>query len=245
MTAVSPAPRLSLLGLLREWHEYDLGARLILIYVPVALAVLEYFFVASRSSEHLAFLRNPSRPVFLYLWYHAGCMVFMVAVPMLLGRLVGGFSPRDCGVTVRGTARDAPLYGLLYLLAIPMLLWASQQPAFTSLYPFYKPRGGTLLEPDYILFEATYFLQFFAVEYFFRGFIVLGLKRQLGRASVLVMLAPYCMMHFHKPFPEAIGAIGAGLLLGTLSWRNGTIVWGWFLHYAIGLSMNVLAHMAR
>ena len=66
-------------------------------------------------------------------------------------------------------------------------------------------------------------------------------RSALGRASVLVMLAPYCMIHFHKPMLEAFGAIGAGLVLGHLAWRTGTIVYGWFLHYAVALSMDLLA----
>jgi hypothetical protein len=79
------------------------------------------------------------------------------------------------------------------------------------------------------------------VELFFRGFLVLGLKRALGLASVLVMLAPYCMIHYYKPMPEALGSIGAGLLLGLLAWRTGTVVYGWFLHYSVALTMDLLA----
>ena len=71
--------------------------------------------------------------------------------------------------------------------------------------------------------------------------MVLGLKSRLGIASVLVMLTPYCMIHYYKPFPEAMGAIGAGLVLGVLSYRTGTILYGWFLHYAVALSMDLLA----
>ena len=64
---------------------------------------------------------------------------------------------------------------------------------------------------------------------------------ELFGLSVLVMLAPYCMIHYYKPMPEALGSIGAGLLLGLLSWRTGTIVYGWFLHYAVALSMDLLS----
>jgi hypothetical protein len=84
-------------------------------------------------------------------------------------------------------------------------------------------------------------MQFFAIEYFFRGFMTLGLKPRLGSASILVMPAPYCMIHYYKPFPEALGAIGAGLVLGVLAWRTETIIYGWFLHYAVALSMDLLA----
>ena len=55
------------------------------------------------------------------------------------------------------------------------------------------------------------------------------------------MLAPYCMIHFHKPMLEALGAVGAGVVLGCLSWRTGTVVYGWFLHYAVALSMDLLS----
>ena len=40
----------------------------------------------------------------------------------------------------------------------------------------------------FILFEVVYCSQFFAVEFFFRGFMVLGLKRYIGKAAILVMI---------------------------------------------------------
>lgn len=230
------------LGRLAEhWRGFDRTQVLILAYVPVALSVLEYFFVAPRSLETFSFLRDPHRPVLPFLWYNAGCLVFMLALPLVLGWMVAGQSPGSTGLRVRGTFRDAPVYGVLYLLCLPLLALVSRQPNFTSVYPIFRAPAGNLLHPDYVLFEGSYFLQFLAVEYFFRGWMTLGLKPSLGRASVLVMLAPYCMIHFHKPFPEALAAVGAGLLLGMLSWNNGTVVWGWLLHYAVGLSMNLLA----
>ena len=49
------------------------------------------------------------------------------------------------------------------------------------------------------------------------------------------------MVHFYKPMPEALGAIGAGLILGLLAWRSGTILFGWLLHYGVALTMDRLA----
>ena len=34
------------------------------------------------------------------------------------------------------------------------------------------------------------------------------------------MIVPYCMIHYGKPLPETLGAIGAGLILGTLAMRT-------------------------
>src|SRR5262249_511768 len=111
-------------------------------------------------------------------------------------------------------------------------------------YPFFRPPGAPWTW-DYLLFELMYCLQFFAVEYFFRGVLTLGLKPTLGRSSVLIMLTPYCMLHFHKPLPEALGAIGAGWLLGILAWRTETVIWGCGRHSGVPLTMNMLGLMAR
>ena len=160
--------------------------------------------------------------------------------------VVGGMGPRATGLKLRGTGRDAWVYLALFLVFAPVVWLASQRPDFAQTYPFFPPRLPTSrplpkVGGDWVAFEAIYFLQFLAVEYFFRGFMVLGLKPALGRAAILVMLAPYCMIHFHKPGLEALGAVGAGLVLGSLSYRTGTVVYGWFLHYAVALSMDLLS----
>lgn len=55
------------------------------------------------------------------------------------------------------------------------------------------------------------------------------------------MAIPYVMVHFNKPLPETVGALGAGLLLGALALRAGSCVPGIFLHWAVGMTMDVLA----
>jgi hypothetical protein len=174
----------------------------------------------------------------------------MVLVPALLLRVGAGVGPRELGLRVRGTGRDALLYGLIFVLFWPVVWWVAHRGDFRSAYPFFRPPRGAdasefMTSSLFLQFEAAYFLQFFAVEFFFRGVMVLGLKPSLGRASVLVMLAPYCMIHYHKPMLEAFGAIGAGLVLGVLAWRTRTVVWGWFLHYGVALSMDLLALSRR
>lgn len=243
-------------GVLGPWRgflHHDRRALAILAYVPVALTTLEFVFIpggewkrpvpdwAARVVRGISdtFPAVP-RALAPHLWWAAGCVFLLILVPMLLVRVVAGVGPKECGLRVKGTLRDAPAYLLLFLVFAPVVWLASQRPEFRATYPFYRPRPGPL-GTDYLLFEIAYCLQFLCVEYFFRGVMVLGLKPLLGRASILVMLAPYCMIHFHKPMLEAFGAIGAGLVLGHLAWRTGTIVYGWFLHYAVALSMDLLA----
>ena len=243
----APAPahgvRAAVQALWVEAWSYDRRALVICLYVPVALTLLEYMFHPSRARYWMPLTQYLTWAVMPFLWYFSGCLLLMVALPMVLLRTLG-VRPRAMGVRLRGTAGAAPMYGVLYLLAFPTLVWAATQPAFVLTYPFFRPPGAPWTW-DYLLFELMYCLQFFAVEYFFRGVLTLGLKPTLGRSSVLIMLTPYCMLHFHKPLPEALGAIGAGWLLGTLAWRTETVIWGWCLHYGVAFTMNMLGLMAR
>ena len=94
---------------------------------------------------------------------------------------------------------------------------------------------------DFAAWQALYALQFVSLEFFFRGFLVHTLKRDLGAHAVFVAVVPYCMIHFQKPLPEALGAIVAGIVLGTLSLRTGSVLGGAAVHVAVALTMDVLA----
>jgi hypothetical protein len=230
--------------LLRDLLSYDRRAFLILLWVPVALTLLEYVFLPWRANEWFAWARR-ARPgteadLHRYLWWGGGCLLLLVVVPALLLRLGAGVRLREIGLRVRGTGRDAVVYLLLYAIFAPVVVWISTTEEFRETYPFFEPRPGSPASLFWI-FQAVYCLQFFAVEFFFRGFMVLGLRPALGRGAVLAMVAPYCMIHFHKPMPEAFGAIAAGLVLGTLAYRTRTIVWGFLLHYSVALTMDLLA----
>lgn len=255
---VPPSGHSSMRQLVRDLLAIDRRALAILVTVPVVLTLLDYYglpwhytrYVERQGRIHPG--RNPPLADWLgnlelpgpielqrYLWWGIACLVLLVLIPTLVAALVR-LSPRDIGLKLKGTGRDVWTYLTLYVLILPAIWLVSQRADFQQTYPFFKPTEGPL-EKNFLLFEIVYCSQFFAIEYFFRGFMVLGLKSRIGIASVLVMLAPYCMIHYYKPFPEAMGAIGAGLVLGVLSYRTGTILYGWFLHYAVALTMDLLA----
>ena len=241
---------------------------LILVTTPIALTLVEYLglpwhYLRSRDrlsspvqrllearkedagtpeiTNWFANLELPFPPIVQgYIWWSLACLAFMVILPMLVMRFGARMSPRQLGVTLSGARREWRPYLILYLVFLPVIYVISHDQEFLKTYPFWRP-PGLQITGAFIAFQVFYCLQFFAVEYFFRGFLVLGLKPHMGRMSVLVMLAPYCMVHFYKPMPEALGAIGAGLILGLLAWRSGTILFGWLLHYGVALTMDLLA----
>ena len=122
------------------------------------------------------------------------------------------------------------------LLAVCVAV-VSRSPEFTNYYPFYK--GANLSWADFLGWELMYAAQFFALEFFFRGFFIHGLKDVLGRQAIFAMVVPYVMIHFGKPFPETLGAILAGSVLGLVSLRTGSIAGGVLVHVGVAWTMDL------
>lgn len=132
-------------------------------------------------------------------------------------------------------------YGILFLLMIIPLYFASRMPSFQETYPFLHAGQAGFNWQAFLLWEALYALQFVAVEFFFRGFLLIGMLPVLGEAALAVSILPYVMIHFGKPLPEVFGAAIAGWVLARLAFKTGSIVPGILLHYAIALSMDLLS----
>jgi membrane protease YdiL (CAAX protease family) len=145
----------------------------------------------------------------------------------------------DMGLRTRGFFKHAWIYGLFLVIVLPLLLAVSRQPDFGSYYPFYK--GCSRSFYDYLLWEGMYFVQFFALEMFFRGFWLGALRRSFGSGAIFAMAVPYCMIHYGKPFLEANGAIIAGIALGSLSMKTKSIYQGFLVHITVAGLMDWLA----
>lgn len=168
-------------------------------------------------------------------------VLFYLLLPMVVVKAVLREDLRDYGWRLSGIRKDLPLYGGLLIFMLVLVTLFSGTAVFQAQYPFYSPQPGQPLWPGFWAWEALYMLQFVAVEFFFRGFLVHGLKERLGFAAVLVMTMPYCMIHAAKPLPEMLGSIPAGLVLGLLSLKSRSIVPGVLLHGGVALAMDLAA----
>jgi membrane protease YdiL (CAAX protease family) len=134
------------------------------------------------------------------------------------------------------------LYGLIAAVMIPIVYAMSHTAGFAAKYPFLRIyNGDPYVSETLLIWELIYFFQFFGLEFFFRGFLVHSLKPALGIYSIFAMTVPYCMIHFGKPPAETIAAIFAGIFLGWLSYRNGSIWLGLLLHCTVAFSMDIFA----
>jgi membrane protease YdiL (CAAX protease family) len=145
----------------------------------------------------------------------------------------------DMGLRVRGLLSHAWIYGLCLAVVMPAVFVVSRAPDFANYYPFYKMASRSWF--DLACWEAMYFAQFFALEIFFRGFWLSGLRNTLGSGAIFAMCVPYCMIHYGKPYLEAAGAVVAGVALGSLAMRTKSIYSGFIVHVTVALSMDLLS----
>lgn len=176
------------------------------------------------------------------VWWVFVSVTFYFVLPALFVKFVQKRDLSDIGLALRIEPGFLKLLLASIAVMLPLTYLMSLTEGFSGKYPFLKVYDGRpYLSSALLIWELIYFFQFFGLEFFFRGFLVHSMKPTLGAYSILAMTVPYTMIHFQKPFPEAIAAIAAGLFLGWISFRNGTIWLGLVLHCTVAFSMDILA----
>jgi membrane protease YdiL (CAAX protease family) len=175
----------------------------------------------------------------LDLNYWALCSFFFYfIVPVLIIKYSWRENIASYGLSLKGITKGIRFYLLFLLIMLPLVWFASQTDQFQHSYPFYKLHFPSSSVKHLLVWEAFYFLQFVGLEFFFRGFMVHALKKRFGYYSIFIMVIPYCMIHFGKPLPETVGAIIAGIVLGSMSLKSNSIWLGVLLHFSVALTMD-------
>ena len=174
-----------------------------------------------------------------FAWW-AGTRIFGYVFPFVVWKIVfRKDSLRDLGLRTKGFFDHAWIYGLFLAVVLPAMLIVAKSPDFGAYYPFYKTASRSWF--DFLAWEAMYFLQFLALEMFFRGFWLGTLRRSFGSGAIFAMAVPYCMIHYGKPYLEACGAIVAGIALGSLSMKTKSIYQGFLVHITVAALMDWLS----
>ena len=181
-----------------------------------------------------------------YAWWSSWTVITYVVIPCIVIKVFLKEQIRDYGWRWGETHKH--LFGYVYLL-LPILgmivLVANFRDDFVKHYPFYRLASRSWL--DFLLWQVLYLVQFASLEFFFRGYMLHSLRPYIGSAAIWVMIVPYLMIHFPKPWLEATGAIFFGLFLGILALRSHSIWGGFFVHagVAIGMDLASLAQQGR
>ena len=221
----------------------DLRPACVLVTAAVAL-VLPRFFGQERAFTDFPVLRElmagvPYPKLHPHVYWALFKLLNYGLLPFLCIKLVLRRPLHDFGVRFVESRRAWLTYAGMLLLVAPFIYWASTTSAFLRTYPKYPGAGESLAQ--LLIWEAAYGLQFLMLEFFFRGFLIFSLARYIGSLALFVMVVPYAMIHLGKPLPECLGSIVAGIALGTIALRTGSIWGGVAVHCAVGWGMDLLA----
>ena len=168
------------------------------------------------------------------IYSFASCFVLLGLLPAAIVKFVFHERLADYGVQLgdrRRTLRAIVLLGPLFVVGGYL---ASRDPAFAAVYPI-NPGAGRMFG----LHAATYVLFYLGWEFYFRGFMQLGLRESLGDANaLLVQVLASTLLHIGKPGSETFGAILGGLLWGVLVYRTRSLLAGLVQHALLGLSLD-------
>lgn len=199
------------------------------------IKLLEFLQLREVASQLQACISGPLGKLTVWAF---GCLLCYYILPTLIVRLLLREKLSDYGFRF-ASFRNTMIFVLPGFIGMaPLIYFASTQTHFLQVYPFYEPTLTKGIGIDFIVWELMYAMQFIALEFFFRGFMVHCLTGVMGAWAIPVMVIPYCMIHFQKPFPEATASIIAGLALGWIGLKTKSIVPGAMLHIAVAWSMD-------
>jgi uncharacterized protein len=176
------------------------------------------------------------------IWWVFVSVAFYFVIPALFVKFIQKRNLSEIGLALSIEKGFLKLLAVCIAVMLPLVYAMSLTASFSAKYPFLKVyNGDPYLSSTLLIWELVYFLQFFGLEFFFRGFLVHSLKPSIGAYSILAMTVPYTMIHFQKPMAETFAAVFAGIFLGWMSFKNGNIWLGLVLHCTVAFSMDILA----
>jgi membrane protease YdiL (CAAX protease family) len=219
-----------------KFEKRDIHVYVMLLSAPVLLTLYRYHGYPQFFYDYFPRFKSMYEGDLIARYWQFGVFfLLMFILPALYIRLGMKQSLRDFGFGL-GDIK----YGLKWLITIPLLVVplifiASKMPDLRTEYPLAK----SLLSDQTHLFvyESAYVMFYYvAWEFFFRGFLLFGLKDRFGAVNaILIQTISSCLVHIDKPEGEIIGSIVVGILFGMIALRSRSIWYVFAIHVSIGV----------
>ena len=174
------------------------------------------------------------------LYWDAADGFLMFIVPMILILLVLKEKPSEFGFRI-GDYKFGLISAAVFLAVMLPVIWIiSGSKEFANAYP----QGGTMIRENisvllyYELFVGFYML---AWEFFWRGYMLFGLKKKFGYYSIFIQMIPFFILHRGKPEIETFASIFAGLILGIQAWRARSFIYCFIAHWGVMIFVDTIS----
>jgi len=156
-------------------------------------------------------------------------LVYWLLMPLAASWLLFRDKPSDYGIRI-GRWKSGVVLTLACLAAMALILYGvSKMPEFRSYYYRYA-----IDWPSFLLDTALYM---FAWEFLFRGYMLFGLERSIGKNAIFVQIIPFVLLHLGKPFLETLACIPGGFAFGYVAYRTRSFLPCFIIHFGMYVMM--------
>lgn len=226
---------MNILDLRSVMNPGEIKPTVILLFSALILTVHRYFGSMEFAIRAFAPGSESLPAIFMFL----SAFLLLGVIPFSLVVFAFRESPKEYGVKLGTWKEGLALVAITFpIIALALLYPASQTPEMRAFYPFDKSAG--LSAGSFIQFELIRGLFFYtAWEFFFRGFMLFGLRRYVGDwLAICIQTIPSCLWHIGMPTGEIFSSIAGGILFGMMALRTQSILWPLLLHYLIGVGLD-------
>jgi len=156
-------------------------------------------------------------------------LIYYLLVPLAASWLLFRDKPRDYGIRI-GHWKPSIILTAVCLAAMALILYgAGKTPEFRSYYHMYA-----IDWPELLLNHSLYM---FGWEFLFRGYMLFGLEKSIGKSAIFVQAIPFVLLHLGKPFLETLACIPGGFILGYVAYRTRSFLPCFIIHLGIYVMM--------
>ena len=161
-------------------------------------------------------------------------LAYYLLAPLAAGWLLFRDKPWDYGIRI-GRWKSSIILAVVCLAAMALILYgAGKMPEFRSYYSGYVTDWSTLL--------VDTALHMFAWEFLFRGYMLFGLEKSIGKSAIFVQAIPFVLLHLGKPFLETLFSIPGGFILGYVAYRTRSFLPCFIIHFGVYIGMVLFAN---
>jgi len=152
-------------------------------------------------------------------------LVYYLLIPLAAGWLLFRDKPQDYGIRI-GRWKPAIILTAVCLAAMALILYGvGKMPEFRSYYHMHA------IDWPELLFDVALYM--FAWEFLFRGYMLFGLGKSIGKSAIFVQTIPFVLLHISKPFLETLACIPGGFIFGYIAYRTRSFLPCFIIHFGI------------
>lgn len=172
-------------------------------------------------------------PVFLFFVLYT--WMWFLLLPALTNKFIYRENLKEMGLVFPERKWFAAALILVALcLMVPWIIYFTQLPSF-EVYSLHGLSNFQFIVMNFILFPGFYLGE----EFFFRGFLFLGLWKRIGWHSFWLTDIIFTLVHFGKPPLEILLCIPASIIFNALTLWTRSIFPAVLVHSTMGIVMSV------